>query len=221
MATGVDLAVDSSAMTRVASAFALGAAMICGAVISADSFNLTAKWKAPGEGPHSFAGQRVVALVITSDFDLQMSAEEALAREITARGAQGVAAYRIIPREELKDKDKAKAWFERSKAAGVVALRLVGQEQRTTYSSVVWSSGYYGNFYDYYGYGWGTVTPIGKGKLETLVAVETLLYRMSDAKLLWAGVCETTNPNDAGAFMKGLTKEVVKELEKDGLVRKR
>ena len=83
-----------------------------------------------------------------------MSAEEALVREISARGPQGVAAYRLIPREELKDKDKAKGWFERSGAAGVVALRIVGKEEQRVYYAVVWSSGYYGNFYDYYGSGW-------------------------------------------------------------------
>jgi len=50
--------------------------------------------------------------------------------------------------------------------------------------------------------------------------VETLLYRVSDATLLWASVSETTNPKDAGTFMKGLATAVVKELQKDGLVSK-
>jgi hypothetical protein len=208
-------------MSRHARALALAAAIVGEIVIAADTYTLTAKWKAPGEGPLGFAGKKVVALVITSDFDLQMSAEEALVREITARGVQGVAAYRLIPREELKDKDRAKGWFERSAAAGVVALRLVGQEKRKSYSSVVWSSGYYGNFYDYYGYGWATATPIGKAQVDTTLVVETLLYRVSDAKLLWAGVGETTNPKDVGTFMAGLAKAVVKELQQEGLARKR
>ncbi len=169
----------------------------------------------------SFEGQRVVALVITSDIDLQMSAEEALVREIAPRGVEGVAAYRLIPREELKDKDRVRGWFERSKAAGVVALRIVGQEKTKSYSSMVWASGYDGNFYDFYGYGWGTVTPIGPAKINTTLAIETLLYRVADGKLLWAGVGETTNPKDVATFMRGLVKEVVNELQKEGLVRKR
>jgi hypothetical protein len=89
------------------------------------------------------------------------------------------------------------------------------------YSGVVWSSGYYGNFYDYYGSSWATVTPIGKGHIETTLMVETLLYRIADAKLLWAGVSATTNPKDVSSFMEGLTKTVVKALEKDGLTKKR
>jgi hypothetical protein len=203
-----------------ARALAFLAAAACSVGLAAASHNLTSTWKAPGTGPLDFAGKKVVALVITDDQGLRMSAEEALAREITARGPNGVPSYRLIPREELTDKDKVKGWFDRSAVEGVVAMRIVGVDKFTTYSAVVWSSGYYGNFYDYYGNGWGTVTPIGKGKVNTTLAVETLLYQMSDAKLIWASVSETTNPKDAGSFMKGLVEVVVKALQKEGLVRK-
>jgi len=192
----------------------------CGAGLVAAAPRFTSTWKAPGTGPLNFAGKRVAALVITTDDALRMSAEEALAREITARGPTGVAAYRVIPREELTDKDKARGWFERSAVEGVVAMRVVGVDKTRSYSAVVWSSGYYGNFWDYYGTGWATVTPIGKGRVDTTLAVETLLFRVSDATLLWAGISETTNPKDAGTFMKNLVNVLVKELRKQGLVRK-
>ena len=192
----------------------------CAAGLVAAEHRFTSTWKAPGAAPLNFAGKRVAALVITTDDSLRMSAEAALAREITARGPKGVAAYTLIPREELTDKDKAKGWFERSAVEGVVAMRIVGVDKTTSYSAVVWSSGYYGNFWDYYGTGWATVTPIGKGRVDTTLAVETLLFRVSDATLLWASISETTNPKDAGTFMKGLVDTVVKELQKQGLVRK-
>ena len=192
----------------------------CAAGLVAAEPRLTSTWKAPGAAPLNFAGKRVAALVFTTDDALRMSAEAALAREITARGPKGVAAYTLIPREELTDKDKARGWFERSAVEGVVAMRIVGVDKTRSYSAVVWSSGYYGNFWDYYGTGWATVTPIGKGRVDTTLAVETLLYRVSDATLLWASISETTNPKDAGTFMKGLVDTVVKELQKQGLVRK-
>jgi len=188
--------------------------------LAAASVTLTSTWKAPGETSLNYAGKKVVALVITADESLRMSSEEALVREISARGPQGVAAYRLIPREELTDKDKVKGWLDRSGAAGVVALRVSNQEERRVYDAMVWSSGYYGNFYDYYGSSWATVTPIGKGHIERTLTVETLLFRVSDAKLLWAGVSQTTDPKDVSSFMKELTKTVVRQLEKEGLARK-
>ena len=188
--------------------------------LAAADHTFISTWKAPETAPLDFAGKRVAALVISNDEGLRMSAEEALAREITARGPKGVPAYTVIPREELTDKDKVKGWFERRAVAGVVAMRIVGVDKSTSYSAVVWSSGYYGNFWDYYGNGWATVTPIGKGRVDTTLAVETLLYRVSDATLLWASISQTTNPKDAGTFMKGLVSAVVKQLQKEGLVSK-
>src|ERR1700704_3515421 len=85
-------------------------ATACGIALAAADHKLTSTWKAPGAAPFNFAGKKVAALVMTTDEGLRMSAEEALAREITARGPKGVAAYRVIPREELTDKAKAKGW---------------------------------------------------------------------------------------------------------------
>ena len=121
-------------------------------------------WRSPEVERLNFAGRKVAALVITDDQPLQMSGEEALTRELTARSVTGVAAYQIVPREELKSAEKAKPWFERSKIEGVVVLRPVKREIGREYTSVIWSSGYYPDFYGYYGYGWRPGITIGIGR---------------------------------------------------------
>ena len=82
-------------------------------------------WKSPEVSRLNFAGKKVAALVITDSQSLQMSGEEALTRELTARGVTGTPTYRFVPREELKSAETAKGWFERAKVEGVVALRPV------------------------------------------------------------------------------------------------
>jgi hypothetical protein len=190
------------------------------ATLTAASYDFLSTWKAPGLAPIDFTGRKVVALVITNDESLRMSAEEALASEITARGPQGIAAYRAIPKELLADKEQAHAWFTRTGVAGVVALRIVNTDTVKTYNSVVWSSGYYGSFWDYYPYGWATVTPIGPGKDTLVIAVETLFFDVSDGKLLWGAVTETEDPGSPQEYMKGLAAAVVKEMKKQGIARK-
>ena len=98
-------------------------------------------WKSPEVSQLNFAGKKVAALVITDSQSLQMSGEEALARELTARGVVGTATYRFVPREELKSADKAKGWFERAKVDGVVALRPVSRRSEQEYVPVIWSVG--------------------------------------------------------------------------------
>ena len=202
-------------LMTIACAVALGAA-IAGA---ADN-EFISTWKAPGAGPMNFAGRKVAAVLITDDESLRVSAEEALAREITARGPTGVPGYRIIPREEVRNPESAKGWFERAGIEGLVVLRLVQTDTTKVYSSVVWSSGYYGNPWSYWGNGWETVTPIGEGRDQQTITVETLMYDLSKGTPIWAGVSRTTDPKNVQSYMKSLAIDIVKKLEKDGLVRK-
>ena len=106
-------------------AAALSIAFLAMVSASADKANFTSTWKSPDAGTVAYAGKKVVGLIVSNDMSLRMSAEEALARDMTSKGVQGVAAYKVIPREEIRDKDTVKKWFERAGAAGVVVMRLV------------------------------------------------------------------------------------------------
>lgn len=179
-------------------------------------------WKAPGAAGITFAGKKVAGLVITQDQSLQMSGEEALVRELTSRGMQGVATYRIVPREELQNADRARPWFERSTIEGVVALRPVSAEKQRTYTSpTVWTMPYYGTLWGYYGYGWGSVYTPGSSREETVVVVETLIYSVPRNELIWAAASETRNPKTLQQFIADLAKETSKELTKQGLTRQK
>ena len=112
------------------------------ATLAAASTKFKSTWKAPGLEPVSFAGKKVVALVISDDDSLRVSSEEGLASELTDRGLNGVPSYRIIPKEEVKDPDKARGWFERAQAEGVVAMRLVDARKVQTYTPATWTGPY-------------------------------------------------------------------------------
>ena len=179
----------------------------------------TSPWRSPDAASVSFAGKKVAALVIAQDDSLRMSGEEALVRELTARGLQSVATYRIVPKEELQNADRARGWFEKMSVDGVVAIRPVSNEKRTTYNPGTWANPYYSTFWGYYGYGWSAVYVPGGVQRETLVVVETTVYSLPRDQLLWAAVSETKNPKTLQRFVEDLVKESVKELGKQGLAR--
>lgn len=179
------------------------------------------KWASPDARGVSFAGKKVAALVISQDQSLQMSGEEALVRELTSRGMQGIAAYRIVPREELQNADRARGWFERASVEGIVALRPVSADKEITYTApTVWAAPYYSTLWGYYGYGWGAAYSPGSVREDTVVIVETLIYSVPQNKLLWAAASETRNPKTMQKFVADLAKETTKELHKQGLSRK-
>ena len=190
-------------------------------VLMAGPPQFTSVWRSPEAAQVSFAGHKVAALVITPDDSLRIAGEESLVRELTTRGLNAVATYRIAPKEELQSAERAKVWFEKAEVAGVVALRPVSSKTRTVYNPSVWLSPSYSTLWGYYGHGWGSVYVSGSLERDTVVTVETLIYSVSRNQLLWAGASETTNPKTLQRFIEDLVKECVKELQKQGLARKR
>jgi hypothetical protein len=186
-------------------------------VLTADTLaavKFTSTWAAPDAASVSFKGQKVVALIISDDLSLRMSGEEALGRELSARGMQGAPAYRLIPREELKDPERAKGWFERESVAGVVMLRPVSQSTVKRYGPDIWASPTYSTLWGYYPYGWTTVYVIGSSRSDTVIVVESLIYKVSTGKLVWGGVSETTNPKSLQTLIADIVKEAAEKIQK-------
>ena len=176
-------------------------------------------WKSPDAASVSFAGQKVAALIIDKDESLRVAGEESLARELTARGMQGVASYRIVPKEELQSADKARGWYERAGVQGVVVLKVVSDQKRKSYTPSMWSSGYYTSLWGYYGYGWGAVYDPGYISIDRVVSLETLIYSVPKNTLMWAGVSETDNPKEAAKVIAEVVKQAVKEMHDQGLAK--
>ena len=204
-------------IVTAASAFSLSAVLLAAAP------KFVSTWKAPDAPKVTFAGKKVAALVMSDDLNLRMSGEEALVRELAAVGVPGgVASYRIVPREELRDPDKAKGWYERAGAEGVVAMRLVDSDKRQVWNPSMWVTTNYSSLWGYYGYGWNAVYAAGGSTtVERTVVIENLVFSVPLNKLLWAGVTETTNPKDAASAIKDIVAACVKEMTKEGLIRKK
>ena len=183
------------------------------------SVKFTQTWKSMDSGTVSFAGKKVAALVMSQDDSLRVAGEEALARELTARGMQGVATYRIAPKEELQNGERAKGWFERAQVEGVVAIRPISAETRATYTPGMWASPSYSTLWGYYGYGWGGMYIPGSSGSENVVTVENTVFSVPLNKLLWGSVSETTDPKDLRSGIQELVKACVKKMREQGLAK--
>jgi hypothetical protein len=200
----------------------VSAATVALAACASTTFNST--WKAPDARPLNFAGQKVAALVISTNEASRLGAEGALARELTAHGVEGIAAYNLIPPNESRDKEKAKALFSAAGVVGVVAMRVVGHHQEISSSPSMgyWGAPYYGSFWGgsgYYGHGWADVYDPGYLRTDTILSVETLVYDMKADKLVWAGRSQTTNPSKVETLIKELVAGAANEMKKQGLIR--
>lgn len=193
--------------------WALSATTAC----ATTSFNST--WKAPDAKPVVLSGQKVVAFVLTKNEASRRAAEDALAREITAGGAQGVPSYTLIAAAAAPDEAKAKAQIEGAGATGVVVMRPVDTSKEVVATSTYMGPSYGPYWGGYYGYGWGGAWGGGVDvRTNTIVTVETLVYSIPQNKLIWAGQSNTTNPSKVDAFVRELATAARREMKKAGLL---
>lgn len=197
-----------------------GALLLTSALVApalADT-KFTSTWVAPEARGLTFAGKKMATLVMSGDDSLRVSGEEGLVGELKARGLDAVAAYTFVPKEELKDADKARGWFERRGIDGIVVMRPIARDKRQTYvPGTAWASPYYNSLWGYYGYGWGAMYDPGYIREDTVVEIETLIFSVPMNKLLWAGTSESKNPKDARKLLADVVKTAVKEMRKQGL----
>ncbi len=176
----------------------------------------------PRIGQIDFTGKKVASFVVIPDEVFREGREETLADELRRRGVDCFAGYTLLPGELVKDREKSKEFLKKARVSGVVLIRLVGDEERTSYSSsVAWySQPYYSTFSGYWNYGWTTVYSPEYKWTDRVITLETLIYSLDTDELLWAGRSETTSPKDIKKFVKELVDAAGKELRKAGLVRK-
>jgi hypothetical protein len=177
--------------------------------------SLQSTWKNPAAAPLNLKGKKVVALVVIDEEALRYAAEDEAAREITAHGAIGVPAYRLLPQAQIRDKERARTIFEKEGVEAVVAVRPVAKEKAL--SGSLWGNPGYSSFWGpgFWGGGWG-----GNGYLRTdiILVVETLVYSLQQNSLVWASQSQTMNPTQVGSFVRELGKTIGTEMEKQGLL---
>jgi hypothetical protein len=121
-------------------------------------------YRPPTAEPLNMKGERVAALVMLDAPPKRAHAEDALAREITKRGVQGLAMYRLVPNAAVNDEASVRAAVEQAGVKGVIAMRPTRAQKTvvtppSTYSMPMYN-GFWGGYYPYsYGTaGWGSNT---------------------------------------------------------------
>jgi hypothetical protein len=190
------------------------------------SGGFVSSWKAPDAAPLDLRGAKVAAVVMTSDQGLRRGAEDTLAKEITARGAQGIPMYTLLPDASPSDQALARAALEKAGVQGAVVMRPVSVEKEVSSTPEIYQDPKYSQMWGgYYEYGWNSSwgTPMVTGgdvHVDQIVSVETLVYSLKQNKLVWSGQSRTTNPEGVNELVKKLSAETAAELEKQGLIRR-
>ena len=196
----------------------ISVAVLCLNACATTTFDST--WKAPDAQQITPMGKSIAAVFVSREEGQRRAGEDALAADLTARGARGIAAYTLLPNNQRGDAEMARERLKAAGANGVVVMRVVGKDQKITYTPGYATTFpvYYSGFGPYWNYGWQTVYEPGYLQSDTVVSVETLVYSLEKDKLLWASESRTTNPASLSKLVKEVADAVATEMSKQGLL---
>ncbi len=187
------------------------------------STKLVASWKNPeysGPGFH-----RILVLGMSAKPGVRADFEDALAKLVAHHGVEAVPGNTILLRPEgtKLDMNYLKTQIREFKIDAVIVSRLVKVETKTTYipgQAYVVPYPYYRSFYGYYGTLYPVVYSPDYLSEDTTVRVETNVYATNtpDGELVWTGISDTFNPSSADKAIEGVSKLLVKELQKEGVL---
>ncbi len=125
----------------------------------------------------------------------------------------------FVSRDESQRREDGEATLARLEEAGVngvVVMRIVGKDQRITYTPNYAVLGSYNGFGPYWDYGWDTVYEPGSLQTDAPVSIETLVCSLDrGGKLVWASASHTINPGDLDGMISRVADATVKEMVRD------
>ena len=200
------------------------AVILAGATLAnGKSTRLVASWKNPEYSGPAF--HRILVLGMSAKPGVRADFEDTLSKLVARDGVEAIPGNTILLRPEgtKLDLNYLKTQVKEFKIDAVIVSRLVKVDKNVTYipgQSYVMPYPYYRSFYGYYGAVYPVVYSPDYLREDTTVRVETNVYAATppDGELVWTGVSDTFNPSSADKVIDGLSKLVVKELQKAAIL---
>jgi hypothetical protein len=198
-------------------------ALLSAVLLSACASTFSTTWKDPKATPLEFKSQKVVAIVLIKDPSTRRLAEDRLAQQIAAYGAQGRPLYSMLPDANTSNEQETRAALEAAGVKGAIVMRPIAVDRDVKITEPYEDQSYASFWGGYYGYGMslsfstGSSEPTVKEKMT--VYVETLVYSLKQNKLVWGGRSKTVDPDTLAELIQTLSKATVLELKREGLAK--
>ena len=157
------------------------------------STKIVKTWMEPGASVSQSPSNKTLVISMVKDETSRRVIEDQLVKRLEGKG---VASYTIVTTDLLKTANEAtlKQKLTDGQFTHVLLMRLADVEKETSYVPGT-TTGFYGGYGRYYGYGAGMYSSPGYYTTDKNYFVETIVYSVSPDKLLWTGTTKTVNPS--------------------------
>lgn len=181
------------------------------------STKIEKSWMEPGSSVSLGASNKTLVIAMVKDETSRRVIEDQLAKRI---GSGAVSSYTIVSTEMLKEASDAalKQKLTEGNFTHVLLMRLADIEKETSYVPGT-TTGFYGGYGRYYGYGAGMYSTPGYYTTDKNYFVETTVYTINPDKLVWTGTTKTVNPGKIEKAVNEIADAVSEKMKKDGFLK--
>jgi hypothetical protein len=139
--------------------------------------------------------------------------EQELTSRFNSRGVAAVASMSVAPTVEDLDEESVKKKARELDIESVIVTKLLSVDKERYYVS-----GQPTRYYGYYDRATGRELSPGFWAEYEIVKLETNLYDVASDKLIWSAASETFDPPPIEKFVQSLSKKIIDDLTKRGLL---
>ena len=174
-------------------------------------------WMEPGASVSSNAPNKALVIAMVKDETSRRVIEDQLVKRMST---PSTASYTLLSTDMLKEaSDEAlKKVITDGKFTHVLLMRLADIEKETSYVPGT-TTGYYGGYGRYYGYGAGMYSTPGYYQTDKNYFVESTVYSVDPDKLIWTGTTKTVNPSKLDKTVTEIADVVSDKMRKDGFLK--
>ena len=183
-------------------------------LLSCATTTVTDVWK---DNAYLRKSQNIVVIMAAKSSDMRDLFENRFVAELDNRGNNATQSYKIIPMEQLRDKELVKSKIKSTGADTVLISRLV--DTKTIESYMRGSVYVVPNFYQ----GWGSYYDIlftGYGYTDNIQVsyIETNVYDVKTEKLIWSAHSKTERSEGEQQLINTFIQIMIKKLASSGII---
>jgi hypothetical protein len=189
--------------------------VICGLVSCGPSTKIEKTWMEPGASVTAGSQNKVMVIALVKDETSRRVIED----ELVKRMANAAASYKVLTTDMIKAADD-KALDNMLAQGGfthILLMRLADIEKETSYVPGS-TTGYYGGYGMYYGYGAHMYSSPGYYTTDKNYFIETTIYSVNPNKLLWTATTKTVNPDKIHKAVNEIANVVSARMKQDGFL---
>ena len=205
----------------------VGLLVCCAAALaSCASTEMTSVWR---DSQYTGGPLKKLAIIVVHKDDLtRRRVEDEIARTLIGGTTQVVPSYNTVLEKLEMDHTAVKHKLVAQGFDGALVARVAAIVKDETYrppaTYVAFGGPYIGggpafdNFGGYYGYSYAVAYDPGYTSVSTRVVIETILYKLPEAKPIWTGTTESMNPNSRDELVDKVGRLLGKELRSEKLI---